>query len=186
MKKISHAAVPLLAVFCALPVPAAALNYDYIEGGYVRLDDESGNDEDGARIKGSFDFIPNFALFGEYADTGPFEQATAGVLYHTAVTNLVDFNLGLSVEQAEFGNIDDTGFGARAGLRWQVASNGLEIMPEVRYLDVFENSSTSARLGALMPLGPQFGVVAAVQGGDDDRVELGLRYDFSPRNVSTQ
>jgi hypothetical protein len=168
----------LLATILAIPTANAARNYNYLEGGYVRLDDESSDDEDGARMAGSADILKDVALFGEYADTGPFEQATFGALYHPALDEYMDLNLGLSVEQAEFGSIDDTGFGARAGVRWQVAENGFEINPEIRYVDVLDDGRTSARVGALMPFGQNLAAVGAVQGGDDDRLELGLRYQF--------
>lgn len=185
--KIKPNVLPCILLTCLLAGPTATLahNYNYVEGGYLRMDDNGGKDEDGGRLGASGDFMPNFALFGEYADTGPFERATVGVLYHRPLDQRVDLNLGLSVEQEEIGSRDDTGFGARAGLRWQLADNGFELNPELRYVDVSGDGRTSARLSALMPLGEKLGIVAAVQGGDDDLAELGLRYDFGGRRTAT-
>lgn len=161
------------------PTLVAAHNYTYIEGGFVDLDNEH-YDDSGLRIAGSADIAPPIALIGEYADVDRWEQLSAGALFHKPLNRDLDLNLGATLEQLDLGHADDTGYGLRAGLRWRPPTlSGLEFAPEVRYLDVFEEEFASLRIGALFRLAPALDLQGAVQGGDDDRVEVGLRYNFS-------
>lgn len=168
----------------ALPTLAAAHSYTYLEGGYLNRD-FGADDESGFRIAGSGDIAPNIALIGEYADTGDVDQISAGGLFHTPVNNQLDFTAGATFEHADVGPADDNGFGLRSGVRWQTADGRLELAPEVRYLDVFDDTDTSLRVGALYGLTPELDLTGAVQAaGDDDRYEVGLRYNFEPRRLS--
>lgn len=164
-----------------LPAIASAHNYNFLEGGVVNQDQGS-RDETGFRIAGSLDVAPPIALFGEYADIDEFNQITAGALYHRNLDRGLDLILGASLENVDVGFDDDTGFGLRGGLRWQ-ALPALELNPEVRYLDVFEEDVTSFRLAGLFALNNPLDLQAAVQVGDDDRYELGVRYNFGSRTT---
>lgn len=176
---MKRSALMALTAAC-LPLAAAAHNYTYLEGGFLHRDfgDE---DDSGFRIAGSADVAPPFALFGEYGDTGPLEQFSAGGLFHMPINNALDFTAGASVEHADAGPVDDTGYGLRAGLRWQFAGTRLEVDPELRYVDVFGDDGTSLRVAGLFAVAQNVDLQGAVQGGDDDRFELGLRYNFGPR-----
>jgi len=82
---------------------------------------------------------------------------------------------------AVFGEVIDAGVYEQlsAGLRWFVPeTRGLELSPEVRHVMVFDSSVTSIRAAALFPMTRQMLLQGALQGGDDDRVEVGLRYNF--------
>ncbi|HEY0974175.1 MAG TPA: hypothetical protein VGE57_06750 [Solimonas sp.] len=162
-----------------LPLSAFAHNYTYIEGGYLNRD-YGPQDDSGFRIAGSGSIADNFALIGEYSDVGDLDQVTAGVLFHTPLNNAIDLNLGATFEHVDAGVADDSGYGLRAGLRWQPMPK-LEMNPEIRYVDVFDSSDTSLRLAGLYAISPEVDIQAALQGGDDDRVEVGLRYNFGPR-----
>lgn len=167
------------AVALMLPAAAMAHNYTYLEGGF--LDRDYGPEDDsGFRIAGSGSIADNVALFGEYADTGNVEQITAGVLYHMPLNKQVDLNLGASYEHIDVGPADDSGFGLRAGLRWQLTPY-IEMNPEIRYIDAFNDSATSLRLAGLFAVTKELDIQAALQGGDDDRIEVGVRYNFGPR-----
>ena len=48
-------------------------------------------------------------------------------------------------------------------------------------MHLFGNNETSVRLNALYNLAPHFDLQAAIQGGDEQRYEVGLRYAFTSR-----
>ncbi len=160
----------------ALPLTANAHNYTYVEGGYVSLDNDAADDS-GFRIAGSGAIAPSIALIGEYADTGDFEQLSAGAIYHAPIDRSLDWFAGATIEMVDVPGDDDTGFGLRGGLRWSFAK-AFELIPEIRYVDVFDEGFTSLRLGGLFRIAPRLDLQAALQAGDDDRFEAGLRYNF--------
>jgi hypothetical protein len=166
----------VLAVMAAgLAMPVAAADYRFLDGGVV---DRDGSDM-GVRLAGSADVTYPVAVFGEVIDAGVYEQLSAGLMYHAPVGTGLDFNVGGSLEAVDAGTADDTGLGVRAGLRWFVPeTRGLELSPEVRHVMVFDSSITSIRAAALFPMTRQMLLQGALQGGDDDRVEVGLRYNF--------
>jgi hypothetical protein len=165
-----------VAAFSLTPMLAQAHNYTYLEGGIVNQDQGS-NDETGFRIAGSVDLAAPIALFGEYADIDQYNQISAGALYHRSLDRGVDLILGASLENVDVGVDDDTGIGLRGGVRWQAIPN-LELNPEVRYVDVFNEDLVSFRLAGLFSVTKELALQAAAQGGDDDRFELGVRYNF--------
>ena len=173
-----HAALLLTAVGLMLPGVASAIDYRWVDGGIVDRDASNGL---GARIAGSAALTTPLAAFGEIVDDDEFTQVSAGALFHAPINMNLDFNVGGSVEIVETGAEDDTGLGARMGLRWLVPeSRGLELSPEVRHVMVFNTSSTSLRANALFPVSRNLLLQGELQGGDDDRVEIGMRYSFSP------
>ena len=50
--------------------------------------------------------------------------------------------------------------------------------PELRYFDAVGDGRLSFRVGGVYAFSPPFALTAALQGGDDDRVEFGLRWNF--------
>lgn len=160
----------------ALPLAAHAHNYTYVEGGYVSLDNDA-EDDSGFRIAGLGAIAPSFALIGEYVDTGDFEQLSAGAVFHQPIDRSLDWFAGATLEMVDVPGDDDTGFGLRGGLRWSFAK-AFELIPEIRHVDVFDEGFTSLRLAGLFRVAPRLDIQAALQGGDDDRFEAGLRYNF--------
>lgn len=175
MKTMKLKPVVLAVMAAGLALPAAAADYRYLDGGVV---DREGSDT-GLRMAGSGDVTPPLAVFGEVVDAGQYEQLSAGLMFHTPFGRGVDFNAGASLEAVDTGSQDDTGLGARAGIRWLVPeARGLELSPEIRHVMVFNDVITSLRASALFPVTQQFQMLGALQSGDDDRVELGMRYNF--------
>lgn len=178
LMKLKPCVFAVMAAGLALPAAAYDGAYSFLDGGVL---DRDGSDM-GVRLAGSADVSYPVAVFGEVVDAGAYEQLSAGALYHTPVSPDVDFNVGGSLEAVNAGNQDDTGLGVRAGLRWRVAqTRGLELSPEVRHVMVFDSSITSIRASALFPVAARLRLLGALQGGDDDRVEFGLRYDLGRR-----
>lgn len=170
-----------VAVLAALPTLAAAHNYNFVEGGYVSLDDDADGNESGFRIAGSGDVHPNLALIGEYGNVDDIDVISAGALFHTPINPEFDWTAGATYERVDAGDEED-GYGLRTGLRWQTADARFELNPEVRYVDVVDDG-TSVRLGALYALNQNLDLQAAIQEGDDDRLEAGVRYNFGPRKT---
>ena len=173
------AAASTLAVLLAAPA-ASAFDYTYIEGGYGDIDLDNGYDDSGFRFAASYGGLhPQIALIGEYADWGDLSQLTLGAVFHAPLQKDLDFFAGGSFERLDAdGGYDDTGFGLRAGLRWQIPNLPVQLIPEVRYLDIADDTLTSFRLGGLFTIAPRIDLVAGLQTGDDDRLELGARYNF--------
>ncbi len=170
----------LAAALLALPGAALAHDYTYVEGGYVSMD-RGADDEGGVRLAGSAALTPTVNVFAEGADVDEYNELAAGVMMHAPLSPTIDAVGGASIERVEVGEFDDTGLGLRGGLRWTVVDNTLEINPEIRYrnLEVGDDeASTSVRVAGLYRLTPLLGAQVAVQGGDDDRFEAGLRYGF--------
>lgn len=181
MTNKSHRLLTLAAAaLIAVPAAAFADDYTYIEGGFLNRDNGR-TDDSGFRIAGSGSVAPAIALIGEYADTGDYEQFSAGAIYHAPIQRDLDWFAGATIEFADAGPVDDTGFGLRGGLRWHFA-RAFELSPEIRHVDVFDNGDTSLRLAGLFEIAPQLHLQAALQAGDDDRFEAGLRYTFMPRS----
>ena len=172
--RIALAAVAALSI---VPMTASAFDYNYVEGGYLHRDNDYA-DEGGFRLGGSFDVAPNIAAFGEYGTTDSYDQFTAGGLYHAPINGALDFNAGASLEHFSGGGNSSTGFGLRTGVRWNVVPGQWELNPELRYIRIEGENITSARLGASYHINKQFDIQAALQGGDEDRFEAGVRYNF--------
>jgi hypothetical protein len=170
-------ALVAVAALSIVPMTASAFDYNYVEGGYLHRDN-SFSDDGGFRIGGSFGVLPQIAAFAEYGNTNSFDQFTAGALFHTPINEVLDFNAGASLENYNGHGHNDTGFGLRGGVRWNIIPGQWELNPELRYVHVSGDNATSARLGALYHINQNFSLNAALQGGDDDRVEAGVRYSF--------
>ena len=173
----------VLASYMALllaPNVASAHYYTFVEGNAVRRD--VGPERDlGVRLSGSMDVTYPVALFGELTSTGDFDQLTVGGLFHTALNNVLDLNLGASLESVNNGRRDDLGLGLRGGVRWQAIPARVELNPEIRRVDVFDNVNTNLRVTGLYFLDRRLNLLGAVQGGDEDRIEAGIRYNFGPQ-----
>lgn len=162
------------------PVLAQAHSYNYLEGGYVHRDQRG--DEDGLRMAGSFDVASPVAVFAEYATVEDFDQLSVGGLFHTPINDELDLNLGASLEDVNYSDGGgDTGFGLRAGVRWLLPQTPVEMNPELRFVKVDHRELTSLRVAGLYQLGTAVDLETALQAGDDDRLELGVRYNFGPR-----
>ncbi len=166
---------PWFLLAAALPFSvSAAPNYSYIEGGYIERDDNGG-----LRLSASIALDPRLAAFGAISETGRVDTLSAGLMLHQPINPELDWTAGLSLESFESGRHQDTGLGVRAGLRWQPpTSPKLELNPEIRHREIFDSGHTSLRVAVLIALDAPWHLQLAVQAGDEDSLEAGVRYDF--------
>lgn len=180
-KILSKQSLAAAAAMFVLPMAAMAHDYTFAEGGFVSVDNGPA-DDNGYFLGGSVNIAPNFAVIGEWNDIDQYSQISGGLLFHTPLNNVLDLNVGATLEHGEVDgpgpSNDDTGFGVRAGVRYWAMPGKVELIPEIRYVDLFNTDSTSLRGTALFRVTPPLDLQAFVQGGDDDRFGLGVRYNF--------
>ena len=166
-----------LAVMTLLPAVASAADYTYIEGGFIDRHDY-GQSGAGGRVAGSVDLpLLPLAIIAEYDGTDGLHQVDAGAIFHVPIVPTVNLFGGATIEHGDRSGDTSTGVGARAGVRWRTLPN-LELSPELRYVHLYGDNQTSIRLNALYTIAPHLDLQGAIQGGDEQRYEVGLRYNF--------
>lgn len=175
----------LVTAALTLPITGLAHNYNFVEGGYIKHHSRR-DDDSGLRFAGSAAAAPLLALIAEYADTGDFNHLTGGLQFHAPLHPTLDIQIAGTIDSVDLGRRDDFGQGFRGGLRWipglAGVGNRLEIIPEMRRVYIFNESETSFRTSAVFHVLPTTDFMASAQTGDDDRFELGLRYNFKSAN----
>jgi hypothetical protein len=175
----------LFAALLAFSASASAqgFDYDYFSVGYQRvtLDDGSFDvDGDGFGVEGSFGISQSFFLTGEYGMAEFEEQGitvdadtlSAGIGWHTPLSDQLDFVANLSYEYIElsasgFGSQDESGYGLGAGLRYQ-ATDALEINGGIGYVDYGnDGDDTTLGLRALYGITDNIDIGVSGEWGDD-------------------
>lgn len=159
---------------------AQGFDYNYFSVGYQRLNLDDGFidvDGDGFGVDGSFAINENFFIFGSYG-MGEFEEQgitvdvdtlSAGIGWHTPLTDKVDFVTGLSYEYVDvgasgFGSVDENGYGLGVGLRFQ-ASEAIELNGGINYIDYGDGDDTGFGVGLLY--------------GVSENVDIGVSADWA-------
>ncbi len=135
----------------ALTVPALAEqpSYNYIQGGYQRIDVDGGPvadfDGDGFGLGGSFEIGENWHVNAGYStvDFGfgvDLNQANVGFGFHTGISENTSFFADLSWLRAEadaggLGSASDDGYGIAIGLRSNLTDN-FELAGHLAYADL--------------------------------------------------
>lgn len=177
MTKLTTRCAAIALVLGAAPgIASAAASYNYLEGGFL-FRDTFGNDDAGGRVAGMFNVAKPLALYGEFSSNDSFDQFSAGAIFHQPINGELDWFAGGGLEYVDVGPFDDLGFGLRGGLRW-TPLKAFEVTPELRYFNVEDEGVVSFRVGGTYAFSPPFALTGALQGGDDDRVEIGLRWNF--------
>jgi hypothetical protein len=176
----------------AAPVAAAqdgVIRYNYIEGGYQRLDvDGFSGKGDGGFLGGSVQvhdaaFLSaqiDYADLGRGADVRTLELA-GGVRY--ALTRDFDAVLQLGYIDARidtrFGDFNDNGLFVSGGGRWMIAER-VELNGAVKYVDLDESGDDWIfTIGGVFDVGGNFALLAGFDFTNDaDILSLGLRYYF--------
>ena len=178
MQKLTQSikALALATAVVLVPTMASAADYNLVEGGFIQRDNY-GRSDAGVRIAGMGDVVDALAVYGEFSSNDELNQFSTGLLFHAAINGEVDLFGGGGLEYVDVGPNEEVGFGLRGGARWS-PSNTIEFTPELRYYNAFDRGEVSLRLGGAYHINPRFALVAALQGGDDDRAEAGIRYYF--------
>ncbi len=174
----------LLTALLAFSVSAGAqgFDYNYFSVGYQRLNLDDGFfdvDGDGFGLNGSFAVNESFFVFAGYG-MGEFEEQgitidvdtlSAGIGWHTPLSEQVDFVAGLSYEYVDvgasgFGSQDENGYGLGVGLRYQ-ASDAIELNAGINYIDLGDGDDTGFGVGLLYGVTENVDVGLTADWGDD-------------------
>lgn len=194
----------LAALLAAAPFAASAegLSYSYIEGGYTRVNVDTGvsgfdPELDGAYIRGSAELGENFTVFGGYSKTQDdvrvsgfvntfdtdFETAEIGFGYHADISDRADFTAELSYLRQEISieNASGEGKGGKLnlGIRGEMTDN-LEGWVKAGYIDGgdFEGDFVGT-LGGQYKFNQTWGIVGEVEFIDETtQFMLGARASF--------
>lgn len=171
-----------LTLLTALPLAAFAaegVSYNYVEGGYTRLDARhtgSNNDADGWALNGSGAFNPNFHVFGGYSKvdingTGVnLDQWRLGVGYNHEISPRADLVTRVAYEKFDAGRgIDGNGYSVEAGVRGALTPM-LEGYAMAGYEDYQDfDGDFYGRVGALVKFNPTWGLNGEVKFADGDK-----------------
>jgi len=172
--------IALLAVtLFAAQASAQDLSYNFVEGGFARVELDVGPvdvDGDGFGVGGSFEIGDSFFGLASYqtADFGSgvdLNQLTAGFGYHVGISPNADFVATLAYVRAEieasgFGSVDESGIGASIGVRGMV-SDRVELNGAISYVDLGDGDDTSIGGGLLYNFTDTFAVGANIGFGED-------------------
>jgi hypothetical protein len=168
------------ALLMAGPVLAGDLSYNYIEGGYQRIELDAGPFDvsaDAFSIGGSFELGENAFLFADY-DTADFDEGIdlsafeIGAGYAVPISSNVDFYGKLAWVTTElsangFDSLDDSGIGAAIGVRGMVTP-ALELFGELSYVDLDQaGDGTAIGGGAWWNLNEMFALGLNIETDDD-------------------
>ena len=166
------------ALFASLPFAASAadgINYNYVQGGYVRTDTDGG-DADGWGLKGSAALTPNFHVFADYGSqdiknsSASFDQWRVGVGYNRQISQHADLLTRVAYEKFDAGNgLETDGYSVEAGVR-----GAMTPMLEGYALAGYEDGDDYegdfyGRLGAQVKFNQNWGVAADVKFVEGDR-----------------
>ena len=161
---------------------AQGFDYNFFSVGYQRMNLDDGFidvDGDGFGIDGSFAINDSFFIFAGYG-MGEFEEQgvtvdvdtlSAGIGWHTPLTERVDFVTGLSYEYVEvgasgFGSVDENGYGLGVGLRFQ-ASDAIELNTGINYVDYGDGDDTGFGVGLLYGVSENIDIGVSADWADD-------------------
>lgn len=181
-----------LTLLAALPFAASAaegVSYNYVEGGYTRLDaghTGSNNDADGWALNGSGAISPNFHVFGGYSnveinDTDfDIDQWRLGVGYNRELSPKADLVTRVAYEKFDAGaGVDGNGYSVEAGVRGALTPM-LEGYAFAGYEDYQDfDGDFYGKVGAQVKFNPTWGINGEVKFADGDtQVFVGPRISF--------
>lgn len=184
-----------LTLLAAVPFAASAaegISYNYVEGGYTRVDANhtgTNNDADGWALNGSGAIAPNFHVFGGYSkvninDTDvDLNNWRLGVGYNREITPKMDLLTRVAYENSKFdspyGDYSSDGYSVEAGVRGALTTN-LEGYALAGYEDYKHyDGDWYGKVGAQVKFNPTWGINGEVKFADGDtQVFVGPRISF--------
>jgi hypothetical protein len=168
--------VLFLALFAfSASASAQGFDYNFLSVGYERVDLDAGGvdiDGDGFGVEGSFEISESFFLFGGYTaaeleSTVDVDFLSAGVGWHTPLSEQMDFVAGFSYENVDTDFGDEDGYGVNVGLRYQ-ATDAVELNGGINYID-YGNDGDDTAFGLRVLVGVTDNIDVGLSGewGDD-------------------
>ncbi|HEX4869541.1 MAG TPA: hypothetical protein VFV15_02295 [Moraxellaceae bacterium] len=188
--KLFKTAALALALGMSGAASAADFSYNYVEAGFGELD----NDGEALFVNGAFDVAKNIGLVGGLyiGDVDPNVDVTGlefGAQFHQTLKSNLSFNAGLKLLHIEaefdhpvFGSqdLDDTGFIANAGLRFQVQPK-IQLEGDLKYSsnDLLDDDGFGAQVAGRFYLDNRFSIAPGLAMDTEfDGLFVGLRYDL--------
>jgi Ax21 family sulfation-dependent quorum factor len=181
-----------LTLLAALPFAASAaegVSYNYVEGGYTRVDaghTGSNNDADGWALNGSGAINPNFRVFGGYSKVKisdsdvNLDQWRVGVGYNREINTKVDLVTNVAYEKFDAGQgVDGNGYSVEAGVRGAMTPmlEGYALAGYEDYKDF--DGDFYGKVGAQVKFNPTWGIAGEVKFADGDtQLFVGPRISF--------
>jgi hypothetical protein len=158
-------------------VVAQSPNYNLAEVGTIRIDPDSGSNENGWFVGGSFQLKKKFHLFIEFAELDPSEQWQVGGGWHGLFGKRAD----LVVQGAWVDTDFEDGFKASIGIRGMVLRR-LEINGFINYTDLDFSENNSISVHGIWDFARRFGVGGGYEFGNEFDVLRGfVRFNLGPR-----
>lgn len=156
---------------------AQEVNWKLVEAGYVNLDPDNGQSEDGWFIGASWGFIKWLHVFGEFGDLGPIDESQLGAGWHGLLGERADL-----FADAAFYDIDvDDGIRARFGVRWMVAKR-FEFDGYLAWTDLNLVDNSSVGVNVIWDFAKRAGVGVNYEWGDEYSTGRAfIRYNFGQR-----
>lgn len=171
-----------LTLLAALPFAASAadgVSYNYVQGGYNKIDGDLS--ADGWSLKGSAALAPNVHVFGSYDSLKTeyfmgvrpkFDALEVGVGYNAPISAKADFvgTLAYQHGKAKVGSVSESsnGYAAEAGVRGAM-SPMLEGWALAGYEDAKDvDGAFYGRVGGQVKFNPTWGLVGDVKFADGD------------------
>ena len=176
------------ALLLLLTVPALAdsPSYNYAQVNWQTIDIDDGilnADGDGFGVGGSVELGSNWHLVASYNDFGfdfgvDYKELVAGFGFHTDIASNMSFFAELAyvkaeVSQSVIGSFDESGAGARIGLRSNVTEN-IELEGGISYVDYGDGADGTAVSGAAWYKFSDTFAVGLTAGFDEDATAYGV------------
>ena len=158
---------------------AQTVRWTYVEGGWITLDPDRGNRENGWFVGGAFSLgkLP-IHLFGEYNDIEQLDIWKVGGGWHGLLGEKADLFADGAIYDADY----DDGFRIRFGARWMVAER-FELNGFLSWVDLDLRDNKSAAVNGIYNFGKAFGVGGGFEWGDEfSTARAFVRFTFGATN----
>jgi Ax21 family sulfation-dependent quorum factor len=179
--KIRHLALAAILAGTSLGATAGP-NWNYVEGGYVRVNPDGVGNADGFGIRGSVAFADSWHVFGRYDEVSEgidISRTSLGLGYNLGISERTDFVTRVAYERVDVsgfgGSVDGNGYSVLVGLRGNV-TDAFTVGAGVEYTDIEDGDDTVFKLDAQYAINETFAVAFEAEAGDD-----GQSYFIGPR-----
>lgn len=173
------ATVSLLFASTLLPVQAKALDWRYVEGGFVFYDLDGRPSHSGLQAASKYLLSNDIFVNAElgYVDSGNLTYQTIGAGYRMPIDKITTAYVGANVERVNYDNFDDTGYSLVGGVRIGLLEN-LELTGELSYYNL-DDGDINLKAAAIYAINPQLSLTTSYKIMDSANIlQIGARYSF--------